>query len=94
MNSDARIENNRWYLYIAESKSGKYYVGISNDVERRIESHNRGTGSQLAKFDGPFVLKFCSEALENRSEASKIEYHVKRWPRAKKEKLVQGFIAL
>lgn len=80
--------SSHWYLYIAESKSGKYYVGITTDVENRINNHNLGRGSQLAKIDGPFTLRYVSENLGSQSRARKKEIQIKKWSRDKKEKLI------
>ena len=79
-----------WYVYIAQSRSGRYYVGITNNVEKRIEDHNRGKGSRLAQVDGPFILKYYSQKLPNKSAARKAEIKIKKWSRAKKEKLISG----
>lgn len=79
-----------WFLYIAESRKGKYYVGITTEPARRIKEHNNGRGSQMAKIEGPFELKYVSQAMPNQSEARKREMQVKRWTRDQKEKLVRG----
>ncbi|OGI65543.1 hypothetical protein A3A95_02910 [Candidatus Nomurabacteria bacterium RIFCSPLOWO2_01_FULL_39_18] len=40
-----------YYVYFLKSlKDGRYYVGVSNDVTRRLEEHNKG----LSKFTAPF----------------------------------------
>ena len=83
-----------WYLYIAQSLSGKYYVGISTDVSQRIKTHNQGQGAQLAKFDGPFTLLYTSPPLLNQSTARSLEITIKKWPRDKKEKLVTNQLDL
>ena len=80
----------RWSLYIAQSISGKYYVGITTDIAKRIKDHNAGRGSQLARIDGPFKLRYESRVLSGQSEARKLEIKVKKWNREKKEKLIRG----
>ncbi len=77
-----------WFLYIAKSKAGYYYTGITNDVEKRIEAHNKGDGSQMAREQGPFTLIYKSVPYKNKSEARKREIQVKKWSRSKKEKLI------
>ena len=78
-------KNNKfWYVYIAKTRTGRYYTGISNDVEKRIIKHNSGKGSMMAKQQGPFTL------VMNKSEARKREVQIKKWSRIKKEKLISG----
>ena len=79
-----------WYLYIAEMRPGKYYVGITMNPERRLRDHNSGKGSRLARGQGPFKLVYVSSEMPDRSMASKREIEVKKWTRQQKEALVKG----
>lgn len=80
----------KWYVYIAEARTGRYYVGISNDVDARINKHNSKNGSRMAIQQGPFKLVYKSEPLENKSAARIREIQIKGWSREKKEKLIIG----
>ena len=45
------------YTYILQSlKNNKYYIGSTNDLERRIKEHNNGTGCVYTKSNGPWEL--------------------------------------
>lgn len=77
-----------WYVYIAASKLGKLYVGISTDTNRRINEHNSKKGSRFAKQNGELHLVYVSPPLENQSEARKREIELKSWTRAKKLQLI------
>ncbi|MES3032012.1 MAG: GIY-YIG nuclease family protein [Patescibacteria group bacterium] len=79
-----------WYVYIAKSKFGHYYTGISPNPDKRLILHNSGKGSQMAKDQGPFVLVYISQKFPNKSEARKREVQIKKWTREKKEKLIEG----
>lgn len=79
-----------WYVYIAEAKTGRYYVGITTDPKRRISDHNRGRGSKLAIDQGEFTLKYVSNSFESKSKARLREIQIKRWTRKKKEMLIAG----
>jgi len=81
-----------WYVYIASSRTGKLYVGISTNTERRLSEHNSGRGSRFAKQNGQLSLVYISEPLKNQSVARKREIQLKGWTRAKKLKLISGEI--
>jgi predicted GIY-YIG superfamily endonuclease len=79
-----------WFVYIAQANTGRYYVGITNNPEKRVSKHNSGEGSQFARDQGPFKLVYVSESFANKSEARKREIQLKGWTRQKKEKLING----
>jgi predicted GIY-YIG superfamily endonuclease len=79
-----------WYVYIATAHTGRYYVGITTDPEKRIEEHNTHSGSQFARMQGPFLLSYVSSAFPDRSQAHVREIQIKGWSRWKKEKLISG----
>jgi len=81
-----------WYLYIARARTGRYYVGITTEPDRRIKEHNKGRGSRMAVNQGPFKLVYVSQPMLNQSEARKREIQVKGWTRQKKERLIIGEI--
>jgi putative endonuclease len=46
-----------YYVYILQSrKTGKLYIGQTNNLERRIEDHNAGLGGKYTQQKGPWVL--------------------------------------
>jgi predicted GIY-YIG superfamily endonuclease len=38
-----------WFVYIVECRDGSLYTGITNDLQKRIESHNAGTWCQYTR---------------------------------------------
>lgn len=80
---------NDWYVYIAKTKSGQLYTGVSNDVANRIKKHNAGMGAKYTKTNGPVTLVYASGSL-TKSEALKREIQIKGWTREKKLKLISG----
>lgn len=78
-----------WYLYLVRCHDGSLYTGISTDVQRRVEAHANNRGARRLRGRGPLELVF-SQALGDRSLASRVEYRVKRLSRADKERLVRG----
>lgn len=79
-----------WYVYIAKTRTGYYYTGITTDPESRILKHNKGKGSQMGRQQGPFVLLYKSYPFADKSQARKREAQIKRWSRKKKEKLINS----
>ncbi len=77
-----------WFVYIATAHTGRYYVGITTDPQKRIEKHNAGDGSKFAINQGPLVLSYVSTPFPNKSEARKREIQIKKWNREKKENLI------
>ena len=72
-----------WFCYILECSDGTLYTGITNDLEMRIKTHNLGKGAKYTKTRLPVKLKW-SKIVENRSEASKLEYKIKKLNRSQK----------
>lgn len=78
-----------WYVYILKCADDTLYTGITTDVNRRLNEHNKGTGAKYTKTRRPVVLMAVSEA-SNRSEASKEEYRIKQLTRKEKLLLIDG----
>ena len=76
-----------WYVYILLCRGNSYYIGITNDLERRFKDHQEGKGGAYTKSHKPIRLVY-SEPHPDRSSALKREIQLKRLSRIKKEKLV------
>jgi putative endonuclease len=64
-------------VYVIKSQSrGTYYIGQTEDLERRIKEHNEGLLGKYTKEKGPWVLVY-TETYETRSEAMKREKYLK-----------------
>lgn len=64
------------YVYILENARGRFYVGHTDDLERRLREHNDSEGkAHLGKYThkhGPWNLVW-HEAHESRGEAMRRE---------------------
>ena len=82
-----------WYVYILKCSDGTLYCGITCDVTRRIDEHNRllPGGAKYTCSRRP-VLLVSSAPFANRSEASRVEYRIKRVQRNKKISLLNEFV--
>ena len=63
-------------VYVIQNPEGKFYVGLSDDVGRRIGQHNVGD-SEWTRGKGPWILIWQSEEM-NLSDARKLELLLKR----------------
>lgn len=75
------------YVYIVECNDGTYYTGYTNDIDKRIETHNKGQGAKYTRGRKPVKLKYL-EGFDNKSEALKREYRIKQLTRKEKEDLI------
>ncbi len=72
------VNYNMWYVYILKSlKDEKYYIGCTDNLERRIDQHNRGENSST-RFRRPFELIY-TETYANSSIAYSREKKIKRY---------------
>lgn len=79
-----------YIVYIVECSDGKYYTGITNDINRRVEEHNLGVDSRAFTFKRrPVKLLFTAE-FTIATLAIAFEKQLKGWGRKKKEALING----
>ena len=79
-----------YYVYMVRCADGKFYVGITNDPERRVAQHNLGHDPESYTFTRrPVELVHCSDFKEV-DDAIRWEKQLKGWSRAKKIALIAG----
>ena len=85
----------QWFVYMVRTAAGALYTGITTDVERRFAEHQKGhpRGARSLRGKGPLALVFRMP-VPDRATASRLEWQIKQWPRARKEALVSGRIQL
>ncbi|MCX7985276.1 MAG: GIY-YIG nuclease family protein [Bacteroidetes bacterium] len=77
-----------WFLYILKSKvNERYYIGITQNPERRLEYHNSIEKGFTSRYR-PWELIFSKE-IGTREDAQTIEKKIKSW---KSRKAVENFI--
>ena len=68
-----------FYIYILYSeKSDRYYVGHTNDVNRRLVEHNEISENSYTSKMRPWVLKCAFPTGNDRGFAIRIEHHIKK----------------
>lgn len=75
-----------WCVYILECSDGSLYTGITNDLQKRLITHNKGKGAKYTCSRRPVTLRVSFDA-KDRSSASKEEYRIKQLTREQKLKL-------
>jgi putative endonuclease len=78
----------RWTLYIVECKDSSLYTGITNDLEKRLEKHNKGKASKYTRSRLPVKLVY-REIYKTESSVRKREIEVKNFSRQDKLKLIK-----
>jgi putative endonuclease len=77
-----------FYVYILASRSRVLYVGVTNDLERRVFEHKQGIGSQFTRKYRVNQLVYC-QSFATPGEAIAAEKRIKGWVRAKKIALIE-----
>lgn len=78
-----------YYVYILRCENSLLYTGITTDVERRFNEHKDGKikGAKYTKSHKPLGVEAVWEA-ENKSDASRLEYRIKKLTKTEKEDLI------
>jgi len=87
--SGPRRARARYFVYILHCADATLYIGITNDLPRRLGQHNNSKrGARYTRGRRPVVLKYA-EPCRNLGAALKREAALKRLPRAKKLALIR-----
>lgn len=77
-----------WFVYIVECSDNTLYTWITTDIERREEEHNSSDKwAKFTKMRRPVKIVFTQEC-EDRSDASKKEYTIKKLTRTQKLEII------
>jgi putative endonuclease len=76
-----------WKVYLLECADNTLYCGITNDIPKRLKTHNQGKGAKYTRVRLPVKLVY-QHSTETKSEALKLEIKIKKMKRAEKLKLL------
>jgi putative endonuclease len=65
-----------YQVYVIRNIAGKFYIGLSENVQIRLQQHNQGI-SKWTRHRGPWSLVWTSESL-SLSAARRLENRLKR----------------
>ena len=81
------MKNHNYYVYIMASDSGTLYIGVTNDLTRRVSEHQLGVVEGFTKKYNCHKLVFY-ENYSDIKQAIAREKQLKRWGRDKKQDLI------
>jgi putative endonuclease len=76
-------QEKNWVVYLVRCADDSLYCGISSDLEKRLECHNRGTGAKYTRSRRPVKLLAASTGM-SKSDALKLEHRIKKTPAGRK----------
>ncbi|HBS48439.1 TPA: GIY-YIG nuclease family protein [Candidatus Dependentiae bacterium] len=78
-----------FYVYILKCDDNSYYIGHTDNLEKRISEHKFRKYSGYTSSRLPIQIVF-TQAFATRYEALMAERQMKKWTRVKKELLISG----
>ncbi len=77
-----------WFVYIIQCKDESFYIGVTDNIDRRFSEHSKGRGGRYTKLHKPLKIVYIEE-FSTKIEALKREKQLKGWTREKKENLIK-----
>ncbi len=81
-------KDHNYFVYIMASISGTLYVGVTSDLEKRVQQHKLGAFDGFSKKYGCNRLVYYEQTSDVKSAIER-EKQIKKWNRNKKESLIQ-----
>ncbi|MEG1287286.1 GIY-YIG nuclease family protein [Clostridium sp.] len=75
------------YVYILKCSDNSLYTGWTNNIEKRFKVHSQGKGAKYTRARLPVELIYF-EKFDNKIDAMKREYEIKKLKRIEKLKLI------
>src|SRR5258707_2733973 len=81
-----------FHVYIMSSLSRCIYVGVTNDLIRRVAEHKQGTVPGFTRSYRVNKLVYFEQTADVRVAIAR-EKQLKRWPRWRKDRLIEKYNA-
>lgn len=78
------------YVYILLCSDNTLYTGYTTDVDKRIETHNKGKGAKYTRSRLPVKAVYQKE-YNTKAEAMQREYQIKQLSRKEKMRLIREY---
>jgi putative endonuclease len=79
-----------YYVYILKCSDGLTYTGITNDISRRFEEHQKGLNKNSFTFKRRPILLIFKQEFNDVNQAIYFEKKIKKWSGKKKLALANG----
>lgn len=66
-------------LYVLQLKGGKYYVGTTSDIKRRVEEHMKGAGSEWTRLHGVVKVVESRRVKDEYDETNATKDYMKKY---------------
>ena len=77
----------KYFVYILQCSDKSFYIGYTDNLDARVEKHNKGKAAKYTSGRRPVNLVYCEE-YDSKSSAMSREMKLKQLSRAQKEKLI------
>lgn len=77
-------------MYLLRCSDDSYYVGVTSELEERLEQHATGWDPKAYTHERRPVTLVYRAAFSEIGDAIAFEKRIKRWSRKKKEALIAG----
>ena len=74
MNPDLNVH----YVYLLQGHSGRHYIGMTSNLERRLDQHRQGHTYTTRRLGGDLQL-LASRGYDSQREAAAAERQLKAW---------------
>lgn len=81
-----------WFVYLLLCDNKFFYVGITNNVSKRIFEHRNKHTISTKEFSN-IELVYC-EKYNSKTQAAMREKQLKGWSKAKKQMLIDGKLGI
>ena len=83
------MPDDRYAVYILASRTRTLYIGVTNDLDRRISQHRAGIGSRFTSRYSVTQLVYVEWATDPRAAIARGKV-IKGWTRARKIALIES----
>lgn len=74
----------KFFVYILLCADGTFYTGYTTDLDKRVDTHNKGVGAKYTRARLPVKLHW-SYSFDSKSDAMKAEYKIKQLTHSEKK---------
>jgi len=78
-----------YWVYVMTNRTGTLYVGVTNDLQRRMQEHREGAVRGFTSRYKLDRLIYCKETNDIQAAIAR-EKEIKGWRRSKKVRLIES----